>query len=481
MKQEHLILSNLLKNEEYARRVLSFIQPEYFADTNDRYLFEQITQYYQKYNACPSPTALQVIVDSASLSQHDHDTAILIVKALGEAGSTETQWTLDTTEKWCQDRAVFNALFECIGIIDESDAAKNKQKLSRNAIPDLLRKALSVSLDTNIGHDYLEAIKDRYDYYHNGEERIPFDLDMLNKITNGGAPRKTISVVAAPTGGGKSIFLCHHAAACLRQNLNVLYVTMEMSEERIAERIDANLTNTQLNDLRNLPFMVYEKKFTRATENIRGKLIIKQYPTGTATSLTIRALIEDLKLKKNFMPDVVIVDYLNICASCRYKPGAGVNSYTIVKAIAEELRALAIETNVQLFTATQLNRSGFNNSDVDLTHTSESMGLPATADFFFALIRTEELDGLGQVLFKQLKNRLNDDAVDQKFVMGLDKGRMKFYDLNPAAQATLVHVGNNGKVTPAPFEPTSKFAPGKNEGVAEDPYSNSIFKKFGNR
>lgn len=445
MRIEHIVLANLAKREDYVRKVLAFVVPEYFSESSEKALFNVIAAYFQKYNACPSQSALLVEADAIQLNQKDHESLVELIQTIDVVDiSNDLEWSINATEKWCKDRAVYNAIYDCIRIIDDKEG---KLKVSKNAIPELLRQALSVSFDTNIGHDYVEAVKERYDYYHNGEEKIAFDLTMLNTITDGGVPRKTLSVVAAPTGGGKSIFLCHHAAACLRQNRNVLYVTLEMSEQRIAERIDANLTNTRLNELRELPYAMYEKKFNRAVQGIQGKLIIKEYPTGTASALNIRHLIDELRIKKNFVPDVLIVDYLNICSSARYKASANVNSYTLVKAIAEELRGLAVETNVQLFTATQINRQGFNNSDVDLTNTAESMGLPATADFFFAIISTEELDDLNQVLFKQLKNRLGDVGMNRKFVVGLDKSKMKFYDVNDAAQKSLVHVNSeNGKV-----------------------------------
>jgi replicative DNA helicase len=446
MKIEQLILASLIKREDYARKVLAFITPEYFSESSERTVFEMLTKYFQNYNTCPSKAALVIESDSLSINQKDHEQIRELIENLDSIESfNDLDWTVDATEKWCKDRAVYNAIFDCIKIIDDKEG---KQKVSKNGIPELLRKALSVSFDTNIGHDYTEALQERYDYYHSGEEKIPFDLAMLNTITDNGIPRKTLSVVAAPTGGGKSIFLCHHAAACLRQNKNVLYITLEMSEQRIAERIDANLTNTRLNELRELPYQMYEKKFQRAMQGVNGKIIIKEYPTGTASALNFRHLIDELRIKKSFIPDVLIVDYLNICSSARYKASANVNSYTLVKAIAEELRGLAVETNVQLFTATQINRQGFNNSDVDLTNTAESMGLPATADFFIALIGTEELEELNQVMIKQLKNRLGDVGSNRKFVVGLDKSKMKFYDVNATAQQSLVHVNSeNGKVS----------------------------------
>jgi replicative DNA helicase len=445
MKIEHLILASLVKREDYARKVLAFLTPEYFAENSERTVYDMVARYFHKYNTCPAASALRVEADALSINQSEHETVAELIDAIETIDSPkDIDWMIDRTEKWCKDRAVYNAIYDCIKIIDDREG---KQKLSKNAIPELLRQALSVSFDTNIGHDYTVALKERYDYYHSGEEKIAFDLTMLNTITDGGVPRKTLNVVAAPTGGGKSIFLCHHAAACLRQNRNVLYITLEMSEQRIAERIDANLTNTRINELRELPYALYEKKFQRATEGIHGKLIIKEYPTSTASALNFRHLLDELRIKKNFVPDVVIVDYLNICSSSRYKASANVNSYTLVKAIAEELRGLAVEANVQLFTATQINRQGFNNSDVDLTNTAESMGLPATADFFFAIISTEELDDLSQVMFKQLKNRLGDVGMNRKFVVGLDKSKMKFYDVSASAQQSLVHVNSeNGKV-----------------------------------
>lgn len=442
-KIEVVILANLIKSEPYMRKVVAFLKPEYFKDANLRRIYEKIAEHIQQYNCCPAlDSAIVVQLEAEDMSEFEAKTTAAYCDAIrAQAPENTIDWLVTATEKFCQDRAVYNAIYECIKIIDaKSDP---HQKLSTNAIPDLLKEALAVSFDTNIGHDYLASVTERHTFYHNKAEKIPFDLKMMNLITDNGIPKKSLSVVAAPTGGGKSIWLCHHAANCIRQGKNVLYITLEMSEERIAERIDANLMNVPLNDLRMLPLVMYENKFKKATQNVQGKLVIKEYPTSTANCLNFRHLMDELMLKKHFHPDVVIVDYLNICSSARYRASANVNSYTMVKAIAEELRGLAVERNVQLFTATQLNRSGFNNSDVDLTNTAESMGLPATADFFFVIISNDEMNELGQVMFKQLKNRYSDVNFHQKFLVGLDKTKMRFYDLNDSAQKTAVHIAGS--------------------------------------
>lgn len=467
MKIELLILSSLLKNEPYMRKVLAFLKPEYFVNQNIRAIFENIHAFIEKYNVPPTIQSLEIDMEPMEISEGDNKEIKDFLKEMDTVQDGVTmEWLISSTENFCKERAIYNALYQCIKIADDKTG---KEKLDKNAIPELLRDALGVSFDTNVGHDYLDSLVKRYEYYHNKDERIAFDLTIMNQITGGGIPKKSLSIVAAPTGGGKSIFLCHHAANCLRQNKNVLYITLEMSEERIAERIDANLMNIKLNDLRILPFDIYEKKFKRCTDAMKGKLIIKEYPTGTANSLNFRHLIDELKMKQEFVPDVVIIDYLNICASSRYKANSNLNSYTLIKAIAEELRGLAVEYNVQLFSATQVNRQGFNNSDIDLTNTAESMGLPATADFFIALISTDELDGLNQVLFKQLKNRYEDMAVNRKFIVGLDKSRMKFYDANDSAQSGLVD--KNGTI--------AKASSGLQDFSEEEhePFDNDKFRK----
>jgi len=419
------------------RKVLAFLKEDYFSDNTSKLIYKTIESHVEQYNSAPTVSNMEVILEKEELSENEF-------KALGNdlaeiensPKENSVAWLTETTEKFCKERSVFNAIHDCIKIIDGKD---KKETRSQNAIPELLRDALGVSFDTNIGHNYLEGLEHRYNFYHNKIDRIPFDLHMMNMITDGGIPKKTLNVIAGSTGSGKSIWLCHHAANCIRQGKNVLYITLEMSEERIAERIDANLMDIALHDLRSLPKSIYEKKFNRVKQNVSGTLIIKEYPTSSASSMTFRHLLDELKMKSNLEFDVLIVDYLNICASSRYKAGANVNSYTFVKAIAEELRGLAVERNLQLMTGTQINRQGTSSSDVDITATAESMGLPMTADFFFALIRTEELDALNQVMFKQLKNRYADAAMNRKFIMGLDKSKMKFYDVSNGAQKSLTH------------------------------------------
>jgi replicative DNA helicase len=440
---ETLVLSGLLKNLEYARKVVPFIKLEYFADSVDRLLFEEEAAFFERHNSLPSRMALEIEVGKRKLSEDENTKAMArIAEADGVAFDHSMDWALTETEEFCKDRALYNAIFESISIIDGKNTAK--EKLSKNAIPDLLEKALSVSFDAKVGHAYVTSVEERYRTLHKHEAVIPFRLTTLNKITNNGIPKKTLCIVAAPTGGGKSIFLCDHAAHCLLQNLNVVYITMEMSEERIAERIDANIMKTTINELRDYSEDMYVKKFKRSTAGLKtGRLFIKEYPTSTANVLHFRHYLSELKMKHNFTPDVVIVDYLNICASSRYKASASVNSYTMVKAIAEELRGLAVEQNVQLFSATQVNREGITSTDVGLQNTSESMGLAHTADFYLAMTQNEQLALLNQMMFKQLKNRFNDMAIMTKFVVGLDKGKMTFYDLDDSAQASLTHVENS--------------------------------------
>jgi replicative DNA helicase len=345
----------------------------------------------------------------------------------------DDEWLYEKSEKFCKDKAVYNAIMESIHIID----GKNETQ-TENAIPEILSEALSVSFDTHIGHDYIEDADERYEFYHKAESKIPFDLEMFNTITQGGTPNKTLNMILAGTGVGKSLFMCHHAAACLSQNNNVLYITCEMAEERIAERIDANLMDITMDDMKSLPKQIYDKKLETATQGCTGKLIVKEYPTATAHANHFRALLDELKLKKKFIPDIIFIDYLNICASSRMKQNANVNSYTYIKAIAEELRGLAVERNVPIFSATQTNRSGFNNSDVGLEDTSESFGLPATADLMFALISTEELEEANQMMIKQLKNRYNDVITNKKFVVGINRAKMKLFDVDPHEQTGLV-------------------------------------------
>lgn len=433
---EDLILSNLLYNEGYGRKVIPFLRTEYFSNKIDRVLYDVIDQYVQTYNSFPQSTALQVEIQNVSgLAEDEYRLARERVDSL-VVKDADLEWLVAQTEKFCKDKAIYNAIAESIKILDDKSG-----KLQPGSIPSLLESALAVSFDTQIGHDFFDDADHRYDFYHKKEERIPFDLDYLNKVTKGGLPKKTLNVVLAGTGVGKSLFMCHCAASHLSIGKNVLYITMEMAEERIAERIDANLLNTSLDQLAMLPRDVFENKLERVKEKTLGKLIIKEYPTASAGSANFRHLLNELKLKKKFAPDIIYIDYLNICASSRMKQGANVNSYTYVKAIAEELRGLAVEFNVPIVSATQTTRSGFTNSDVGLEDTSESFGLPATVDLMFAMISTDELQDLNQIMFKQLKNRYADPTYLKRFVVGVDKSKMKLYDVEHTAQQDIVDDG----------------------------------------
>lgn len=433
-KIELIVLRNLLFNADYTRKVLPFLREDYFHDACERRIFAQIEQFIQKYSSPPTAEALGIILSEQSgLSQGEFDSCLEVVNGLVSAKeeSNDLAWLIDQTEKFCKDKAVYNALMESIKLLDDK-----KGSISRNAIPEILSNALSVSFDTSIGHDFVEDADKRYDFYHRTEEKVPFDIDNLNQITNGGVPSKTLNVVLAGTGVGKSLFMCHHAANCLSQNKNVLYITCEMAEERIAERIDANLMNITMDDLKKLSKDSYDRKLQTATAGLTGKLIIKEYPTATANADHFRNLLRELRLKKDFKPDIVFVDYLNICTSSRFKSGnSNVNSYMYIKAIAEELRGLAVQHDFPIFTATQTTRSGFNNSEIELTDTSESFGLPATADLMIAIISTEDLVELDQVMIKQLKNRYGDPTLHKKFIVGIDRAKMKLYDVNDKAQS----------------------------------------------
>ena len=439
-KIELVILRSILHLPEYTRRVLPFLKDEYFHDDCERRLFRTISDFTTRYAAAPTQEALTIILGQQDgMSQGEFDQCSKLLPILGEPEKhPDLQWLVDQTEKFCKDKAVYNALMESVALLDE----KQSNGRSKTAIPEILKEALSISFDEHIGHDFIEDAEQRYEFYHKVEKKTPFDLDMFNRITNGGVPDKTLNVILAGTGVGKSLFMCHHAANCLSQSRNVLYITCEMAEERIAERIDANLMDITLDDLKRLPMDVYAKRLSKVTAGITGKLLIKEYPTASANAGHFRHLLDELRLKKDFKPDIIFIDYLNICASVRFKPGANVNSYTYIKAIAEELRGLAVEMGVPIFTATQTNRSGFGNTDVDLTDTSESFGLPATADFMFALIATEQLDELGQVMVKQLKNRYNDVAANRKFVVGIDRSKMKLFDVSDP-MANLVNAAAN--------------------------------------
>ena len=427
---EQVVLKNILTNEKYMRKVLPFIKAEYFEGIYKE-LFKQSGKFVAKYNKLPSAESFKIEIDSAdNFSDDNYRQAIEIIPELFTKEQSDEEWLLDATEKWCQDRALFNAVMESISIIDGKH-----QTLSKNALPDILTKALGVSFDTNVGHDYLEAFEERYEFYHRDEERVPFDIELLNDITKGGLPRKTLNIILAGTGVGKSLAMCHFAAANLTDGRNVLYITAEMAEERIAERIDANLLNIQIDQLTDLSKSMFAEKVYNLSTKTNGKLIVKEYPTGSANVGHMRALLSELKLKKSFIPDIIYIDYLNICASARMKGmGGAINSYNYIKAIAEEFRGLAVEFNVPIVSATQTTRSGYGNSDVGLEDTSESFGLPATADLMFALISTEELEQMGQIALKQLKNRYNDPTYKKRFVIGVDRSKMRLYDAEDSQQ-----------------------------------------------
>jgi len=428
---EQLILSNLIHNEEYSRRVIPYIEEEYFQSRIEKLVFSEIKNYTLKYKNLPSKEAIKISLDSKKqvTEKEMHDAYSLVDSFKEDKKKDNFDWLIDETEKFCKDKAIYNAILESIHIID----GKSKTRTA-TAIPKILSDSLSVSFDTHIGHDYIEDSDERYEFYHQKEKKISFDLEFMNKITNGGTPSKTLNIIMAGTGVGKSLFMCHHTANCLLQNLNVLYITCEMAEERVAERIDANIMNITLDSLTDLPYKMYQQKIKSATKGVSGKLIIKEYPTATASCNHFRILLDELLLKKKFKPDIIFIDYLNICASSRLKQGSNVNSYTYIKAIAEEMRGLAVEQNVPIFSATQVNRQGFTSTDFGLEDTSESFGLPATADFMFAIISTEELDEHNQVLVKQLKNRYNDTAVNRKFLLEINRAKMKLSDVKQVEQ-----------------------------------------------
>ena len=432
------ILKNLLENDTYTRKVIPFLKKEYF-EGHSKVIFDLILNYVAKYNKLPTPEILKIEAENISMGdQLYRSTLESIAEIEKETQKVDDTWLLDNTEKWCQDRAIYLAIMKSIQIIDGKD-----DNLSKNALPELLSDALSVSFDRNIGHDYIENSDSRFDFYHRVEERIPLDLDFFNTITKGGLPKKTLNIILAGTGVGKSLFMCHQAAACLNMGKSVLYITMEMAEERIAERIDANLMNVTIDKLDKLERKDFENKITSITNKTTGKLIIKEYPTGAAHVGHFRALLKELSMKKNFTPDMIFIDYLNICASSRVKGlGGSINTYSYIKAIAEELRGLAVEFNVPIVSATQTTRSGYSNSDVGLEDTSESFGLPATADLMFALISNEELNTLNQILVKQLKNRYNDPNVNKRFVIGVDRAKMRLYDVEASAQNVMATNGD---------------------------------------
>ena len=430
---ERTALSNLVSNEEYCRKVLPFIKPDYFSVKEERIVFEEITNFVDKYRKMPTKVSLEIEVETRKdLNETEHQKIVDIIKTL-DSTDVDMEWLVDTTEKFCKDKAIYNAIVDGISIIDGKD--KNR---GADAIPSLLTDALAVSFDNAVGHDYFDDSEKRFDFYHKVEERIPFDLEFFNKITKGGLPQKTLNIALAGTGVGKSLFMCHMAANCLSQGKNVLYITLEMAEERIAERIDANLMNVSMEDLHDLPKTMFSDKIKRIRNKTNGTLIVKEYPTASAHSAHFRGLIKELSIKKSFKPDMIFIDYLNICASSRLKGAANVNSYTYIKSIAEELRGLAVECNVPIMSATQTTRSGFTSSDLGLEDTSESFGLPATADFMFAIISNEELEALNQIVVKQFKNRYNDPTVNKRFVIGIDRSKMRLYDVENKEQDDLV-------------------------------------------
>ena len=433
---ENLILRSLVHNETYSRKVIPFIEPNYFHDSSERVLFEEIAQYMVKYNSRPSTEALGIEVESRSDLTETEVRNIREMMIEFDAVTGTDQWMMDTTESWCKKQAIYNALMESVGIANGDSKEKTE-----DAIPSILSDALAVSFDSNVGHDYIENASDRFDFYHKKEDKIPFDIELLNKITKGGLPNKTLNIALAGTGVGKSLFMCHCAASTLMQGKNVLYITCEMAEEKIAERIDANLLNVNIQDLTDLPRSSFEGKVRKIASKTQGSLVIKEYPTAQAHSGHFKALLNELQLKKNFKPDIIFIDYLNICASSRIRAGSNANSYTLVKSIAEELRGLAVEFNVPIVSATQTTRSGYGNSDVNITDTSESFGLPATADLMIALISTEELEELGQIMVKQLKNRYNDPTIHKRFVVGIDRAKMRLYDCEQSAQDDIMGAG----------------------------------------
>jgi replicative DNA helicase len=436
MKIETVILQNLANDDEYMRKVIPFLKRDYFLDNSDKIIYDKIKDFIDQYNAIPSKDALVISVQNdKSLNEDQYKE---VAEAILQLDPTEhnKDWLYKETEKFCKDKAIYNAILSSIAIIDGRDKARTE-----DGIPQLLQEALGVCFDNNVGHDYIDSSDQRFEFYHKIESRIPFDLDYFNKITNGGMPNKTLNVCLAGTGVGKSLFMCHVAASVLAQNKNVLYITLEMAEERIAERIDANLMNITMDQLKYLPKAIFDNRIEKIKDRTQGKLIIKEYPTAGAHTGHFKALLNELQLKRQFKPDLIIIDYLNICASSRFKGGANINSYTLIKSIAEELRGMAVEENVPILSATQTTRGGYGNTDVELTDTSESFGLPATVDFMFALISTEDLEAMNQLMVKQLKNRYNDPTINKRFVIGVDRAKMKLYDLEQSAQKNIMDSG----------------------------------------
>ena len=442
MRLETTILKNLIYNEEYTRKVLPFLSVNYFQEREDKILYEKIDEYINQYNTLPTQEALAIELDKSSIKDEEFQNSLKLLESItNENDEANISWLLDSTEKFCQDKAIYNAVVESISILDE----KGGNKRDKGSIPDILSDALSVSFDPHVGHDYFLDADERYKFYHRIEEKIPWDLEFFNRITKGGLSNKTLNIALAGVGIGKSLFMCHVAASCLSQNYNVLYITLEMAEEKIAERVDANLLNISIDDLQKLPKDLYDKKINKLKQTTKGKLIVKEYPTAAANVNHFRALLNELNLKKSFVPNIILIDYINICTSSRIKQGANVNSYTYIKSIAEELRGLAVENAIPILSATQTTRSGFTNTDIGLEDTSESFGLPATADFMFAIISTEQMEELNQIMIKQLKNRYSDPTSNRKFVIGIDRSKMKLYDVEQFAQNELVDTGQEDK------------------------------------
>ena len=438
MRIETTILGNLLINEEYTRKVLPFLKNDYFTSNAEKTIHETIGDFVTKYNALPTKEALSIELQEVKINEEEFKETMELLDDISKDTEeyADLGWLLDSTEKFCQDKAIYNAVVESIGILDNQKSSQDK-----GLIPEILSDALSVSFDPHVGHDYLDDSDDRFEFYHRVEEKIPFDLDYFNRITKGGLPQKTLNICLAGTGVGKSLFMCHVASSCLSQNQNVLYITLEMAEEKIAERIDANMLDVAVDDLHALPKDLYDRKINNLRTTTKGKLIVKEYPTASANVNHFRSLLNELNLKRSFVPDIIFVDYINICSSSRIRTGANVNSYTYIKSIAEELRGLAVEHKIPVVSATQTTRSGYSNTDVGLEDTSESFGLPATADLMFAIISTEQMEELGQIMVKQLKNRYNDPTVNKKFVVGIDRAKMRLYDVDQSAQDELVDNG----------------------------------------
>ena len=451
-KVEFLVLKNLINNEEYLRKVLPFLKNEYFEETQYKIVFEEISSFVNEYNECPTKEVLKIETEKRKdINQESLNQVSNLIDHLDEI-PVEFEWLVNTTEKWCRDRAIYLALLESISIADGGN-----DKKTPDSIPSILSDALAVSFDNHVGHDYLEDYELRYESYHRKEDKIEFDLEYFNKITKGGLPNKTLNIALAGTGVGKSLFMCHQASSVLLQGRNVLYITMEMAEEKIAERIDANLLNVNIQDITDLPKAMFESKVNNLAKKTQGTLIIKEYPTASAHAGHFKSLLNELALKKSFKPDIIFIDYLNICASSRYKSNLSVNSYSYIKAIAEELRGLAVEANVPIVSATQTTRSGYGSSDVELTDTSESFGLPATADLMFALISTEELEQLGQLMVKQLKNRYNDLSVYKRFIVGIDRAKMRLYDCEQTAQNDILDSGQEEEYDYEDKKPKKSF------------------------